>query len=313
MIWCTCIQKIRDKNNIITHYEVVDMNGLHRTVTKDILKSAILSGQLGVVNLNLTKDGKLMDRNTEDQAKLMNKLGINTVTQKDNNAYMKSKLIGTAPTIDDNGMIIGWPSSQLVAITPNIKGVNNISMVPAKDKTLIFYGNNEFIIKGWNIKVDKVVIKNPTIISNIINQDLLANIIEICYDNMDTKILDIIFKVYKTDRRTYDNQKMTKFIISGEKIDKQDAFNKTLKILDRQKPSSKNDRRAYDIVAYLRLINTVYESYSDKLILNKAYKYIDEYKNIIKYASLQTSEFSNFLQYNYDSINELIKTITTIN
>ena len=39
----------------------------------------------------------------------------------------------------------------------------------------------------------------------------------------------------------------------------------------------------------------------------------DGYKNIIKYASLQNSEFSNFLQYNYDSINELIKTITTIN
>lgn len=312
MIWCTCIQKIRDKNNIITHYEVVDMNGLHRTVTKDILKSAILSGQLGVVNLNLTKDGKLMDRNTEDQAKLMNKLGINTVTQKDNNAYMKSKLIGTAPTIDDKGMITGWPSSQLVAITPNIKGTSYIATNLSIDKTLIFYGNNEFIVEGWKLKVDKVVIKNPTIISNIINHDLLANTIEICYDNMDTKILDIIFKLYKTDKIAYDNKKMTKFIISEEKVDKQDAFNKTLKILDRQKPSSKNDRRAYDIVAYLRLLNTVYESYNDKLILNTAYKYIDEYKNIIKYAFLQNSEFSDFLQYNNDSINELIRTITTI-
>lgn len=312
MIWCTCIQKIRDKNNIITHYEVVDMNGLHRTVTKDILKSAILSGQLGVVNLNLTKDGKLMDRNTEDQAKLMQKLGINTVTQKDNNAYMKSKLFGIAPTIDDNGMIIGWPSSQIVSITPNIKGIDTRSLVSIRDKTLIFYGNNEFSIKGWNIKVDKVVIKNPTIISNIINHDLSANLIEIDYDNMDTKILDIIFKIYKTDEITYNNQKMLKFIISNNKIDKQDAFNKTFKILERQKPSSKSDRRAYDIVAYLRLINTVYESYNDRSILNKAYEYIEEYKNIISSALLKNTEFSNFLHYNRDNINELIKAITTV-
>lgn len=58
---CVCIEKFRDKNNIIKGYRLQDKNGNKIDTTPEVLKAAIFSGQLDVENLKLTADGKLID------------------------------------------------------------------------------------------------------------------------------------------------------------------------------------------------------------------------------------------------------------
>ena len=56
-----CIQKIRDKNNKIITYRLVDLNGNVQDFIPDNLKLAIDAKKIHVVNLTLAKDGRLMD------------------------------------------------------------------------------------------------------------------------------------------------------------------------------------------------------------------------------------------------------------
>lgn len=56
-----CTKVIKDKNHNIRHYVLVpkDDPNAPLTVSKDTLKRKILNAQAVVVNLTLTKDGKL--------------------------------------------------------------------------------------------------------------------------------------------------------------------------------------------------------------------------------------------------------------
>lgn len=60
-ITCKCIEKFRDKSNNIKGYRLQDNDGNCITVSSEQLKLAIFSKQLDVINLKLTKDGKLID------------------------------------------------------------------------------------------------------------------------------------------------------------------------------------------------------------------------------------------------------------
>ena len=66
MITCKCIQKFRNRNNVIYGYRLVDINGKTQDVTPNDLKNAIKNSQVNVVNLSLTVDGRLVDRKEED-------------------------------------------------------------------------------------------------------------------------------------------------------------------------------------------------------------------------------------------------------
>jgi len=68
MIQAKCIQKFRDKNNHIYGYRLIDINGQTQDVQPQNLKQAIASGQIHVVNLTLTTDGRLIDT-SEQQLK----------------------------------------------------------------------------------------------------------------------------------------------------------------------------------------------------------------------------------------------------
>ncbi len=61
MIQLKCIQKFRDDSGKIYGYRLVDFNGQTQDVTPENLKNAILNGQVNVVNLTLTSDGRLVD------------------------------------------------------------------------------------------------------------------------------------------------------------------------------------------------------------------------------------------------------------
>lgn len=67
MIQCKCIQKFRDNNGRIYGYRLQDINGQIQDVTPNDLKNVIAHKQLEVVNLNLTSDGRLIDKKVEKQ------------------------------------------------------------------------------------------------------------------------------------------------------------------------------------------------------------------------------------------------------
>lgn len=57
-----CIDKLRDSSNKLYGYTIIDERGKIKTVKKDVLKNAILNGELVCTNLQFTKDGRLIDK-----------------------------------------------------------------------------------------------------------------------------------------------------------------------------------------------------------------------------------------------------------
>ena len=62
MIIVKCIEKVRDKNNIITDYVLEDCNGVRQTLSSAKVKNMIKCRQLNILNLKLTSNGKLIDK-----------------------------------------------------------------------------------------------------------------------------------------------------------------------------------------------------------------------------------------------------------
>ena len=70
MITCNCIRKFRNRNNVIYGYRLVDTQGNTQDVVPEQLKNAIKNKQVYVNNLQLTSDGRLVDKAID---KLQNK------------------------------------------------------------------------------------------------------------------------------------------------------------------------------------------------------------------------------------------------
>ena len=60
MVNATCIQKFRDKRNVIVGYRIQDDSGNVKDVTPQQLKQAISNRKIEIRNLKLTSDGKLI-------------------------------------------------------------------------------------------------------------------------------------------------------------------------------------------------------------------------------------------------------------
>lgn len=57
-----CINKRRNKDNLIYAYDLVDGDGTIKTFTTRELKHAVRNGFLTVRNLTMTSDGRLVDK-----------------------------------------------------------------------------------------------------------------------------------------------------------------------------------------------------------------------------------------------------------
>ena len=68
MLVIKCIEKIRDSKGRITHYKIQDTKGNTKIVTAKQLKVAISNMQVNCVNLTLTSDNRLIDK--EDKNKI---------------------------------------------------------------------------------------------------------------------------------------------------------------------------------------------------------------------------------------------------
>lgn len=90
MIQAKCIEKFRDKQGKIYGYKIQDKNGREKNVTSKELKCAIECKQLEVVNLTLTKDGRLIDKKVDTQIE-SNKFPTDQEIQ---NIIAKSRMLG---------------------------------------------------------------------------------------------------------------------------------------------------------------------------------------------------------------------------
>lgn len=73
------VNKIRDKNNNIIGYDLIDQQGRKAQFKSNDLKSMIRAGQIKVIGLTLTKDGRLVNGATEQSEVYSNKIKYETV------------------------------------------------------------------------------------------------------------------------------------------------------------------------------------------------------------------------------------------
>lgn len=73
MIICECIEKFRDKHNLIVGYRLRDSEGQIVDMWAAELKSAIKESRISVVNLELKKDGRLVDIMSKETKSIRNK------------------------------------------------------------------------------------------------------------------------------------------------------------------------------------------------------------------------------------------------
>lgn len=67
MIVCKCIEKFRDKHDVIVGYALVDKNGVRQEIEAKQLKKMIERREIDVVNLTLTSDGRLISTDKTDK------------------------------------------------------------------------------------------------------------------------------------------------------------------------------------------------------------------------------------------------------
>lgn len=66
MITAKCVEKVRDKNDRIVSYILVDTQGNKTIMESDELKNQMFNNIIEVVNLKLTSDGRLIDKSEDE-------------------------------------------------------------------------------------------------------------------------------------------------------------------------------------------------------------------------------------------------------
>ena len=101
MLKVKCIQKFRDKNNIIIGYRIMDQNGNTKDVSSESLKQVIEQGKLEVINLTLTSDNRLIDKGITQTPTKQTQKPIKKSYQKTidiDKMLLRLKLLGYAVT-----------------------------------------------------------------------------------------------------------------------------------------------------------------------------------------------------------------------
>ena len=95
MVKCECVQKNRDNNGKIVSYVIVDKTGKGLQLTSDRLKEMIFCGQLDVINLTLTSDGRLVDKKTKIDEEPVKVTKLDTKEEKPNTESELDRLVYT--------------------------------------------------------------------------------------------------------------------------------------------------------------------------------------------------------------------------
>lgn len=155
-----CVEKFRDKNGVIKGYRIKYENGTVQDVKAEELKANIKSGQIEVVNLTLTVDGKLVDKGQikeqhkvvekkfEDKEfeQLCKKCGFDVDIQNSNkySKCSKSKALGWGSVLiektEENVNIVNTGYKIIVEF-------NNLGISGEKPRSVRSYSDTEELVK----------------------------------------------------------------------------------------------------------------------------------------------------------------------
>lgn len=136
----TCTERIKDKNNIIVEYVIINDNGFSMRLSAQALKSAIMSKQLFVKNLRFTSDNRLIMINKD--------IKIRSATSD-----KKIKSITKIPTYELTGEMY-WDKIMTQDVHRiRFKSSRNLSVLETKSKImgLVTERINEHILKVYSI------------------------------------------------------------------------------------------------------------------------------------------------------------------
>ena len=98
-----CVGKIRDKNNNITDYVIEGMQSKSQLIkAASVVKSMIMKGELEVINLTLTSDKRLVDRNHDKASIFKNIHDAKEFLVKAADVMVKSVGGSSAHMVNDN-------------------------------------------------------------------------------------------------------------------------------------------------------------------------------------------------------------------
>lgn len=131
MIICKCIEKNRDKHGNILSYVLEDTNGVTITIKSKELKNAIVKGAVGVLNLTLTSDNRLVDgANTKLQQSLKKKL---TEASKKVQKRPAKKQPATKKSVEQKKPVSDTPQLNYITLTKDdIKHIERTAMCISK-------------------------------------------------------------------------------------------------------------------------------------------------------------------------------------
>lgn len=290
MIQAKCIIKQRNKYGIIEKYTIQSESGETITVSPQQLKDAIRANKIEIINLQLTKDGKLMDKSIESTLREYKKLEDENVVI-DKGQYSKAAMLGVAPILNDSGHVIGVNTQKVMfSDSTRMIGKNIINI----DSSATFYGTLPLTKRldyiGIKMKFKDILVLNHCIMS-CIGADpkeivITSEDIHIDHSYLDIKVVDEIFKILKSQKEhnTYGDLFKISFEYKKYNINKDEIYSRTEKIIKRQKVSSNNDRRAYDLMVYMQFI---YSMYITTECSDKRYREIVQniYKEYMRLAS----------------------------
>jgi hypothetical protein len=162
VIQAKCIQKFRDKQNRIYGYRLVDLNGHTQDVKPENLKAAIKNGEINVVNLTLTSDGRLMD--TSEKQLQSKKLG--EAPKKESSSEITP--LAKAFTLIDISMVdMSDHYEDFVSCTCDAAGLNNIDIWSIGDQARL----RDLDSKAFQILINKHDTYLDGFMSNILDDN----------------------------------------------------------------------------------------------------------------------------------------------
>ena len=157
-----CIAKARDRNNKIVGYKLQDQQGNTIIMKPDALKSAIKTNRIEVINITLTSDNRLIDKQPVKQEELASLSGDTKVKLLINKAKVLGYKLEKIPTACNHECtLINIGSNNHIVYIPNEVTSLNVSEIDLVFTKYIknIHGNIK-IIGGHNVKDTKVMFQD---------------------------------------------------------------------------------------------------------------------------------------------------------
>jgi hypothetical protein len=180
------------------------------------------------------------------------------------NNINKAALLGILVRPDRYGRSEKWPTGELAVVSPDISVLQIESDEQANKRVIIPRGSHPEI-RVFNRKVGysmEFVAEDNRVLQSLLENGLKTQL-KVEYNTEYKELLQTIFRIMKGTKTIRAYVK----IEYKDKTDRDIIVKESLKILNRQKVSLKDDRRLFDLCIYTGFLKMIYENTMDGLIL----------------------------------------------